>query len=92
MGAGEVPPEAVAESIDALQPGSDTWQQAWVARDTDAGRAHSRTAPGSRPRSRRPREATRAPNSTCPTCWNRHRRTRRGAVGADEAASVVGWQ
>lgn len=43
--------EAVAEKIDVLleratdavlgapQPGSDAWQQAWAARDTDAGRA-----------------------------------------------------
>lgn len=43
--------EEVAEKIDVLleratdtvlrapQPGSDAWQQAWAARDTDAGRA-----------------------------------------------------
>ncbi|AVP71398.1 hypothetical protein [Prescottella equi] len=43
--------EAVAEKIDVLleratdavlgapQPGSEAWQQAWAARDTDAGRA-----------------------------------------------------
>jgi len=43
--------EAVAEKIDVLleratdavlgapQPGSDAWQAAWAARDTDAGRA-----------------------------------------------------
>ncbi|NKS54033.1 hypothetical protein GS500_13665 [Rhodococcus hoagii] len=43
--------EAVAEKVDVLperatdtvlgapQPGSDVWQQAWAARDTEAGRA-----------------------------------------------------
>ncbi|WP_430336194.1 hypothetical protein [Rhodococcus sp. ACT016] len=43
--------DAVAEKIDVLleratdtvlgapQPGSDAWQQAWAARDTDSGRA-----------------------------------------------------
>ncbi|NKZ93808.1 hypothetical protein GS966_29675 [Rhodococcus hoagii] len=91
MGAGEVPPEAVAESIDALQPGSDTWQQRGSpATPTPAAPLAHRTgikaaiaaAAGGDPR----------PELDVPTCWNRHRRTRRGAVGADEAASAVGWQ
>ncbi len=95
MGAREVPPEAVAETIDALQPGSDTWRQAWVARDTDAGRAHSRTAPGSRPRSRRPRESTRAPNSnvpyvleSSPTNPPQRSRSRRSGVGGRVAVTI----
>ncbi|NKZ73697.1 hypothetical protein GS934_00945 [Rhodococcus hoagii] len=47
--------EEVAEKIDVLleratdtvlgapQPGSDAWQQAWAARDTDAGRGRTRS-------------------------------------------------
>ncbi len=92
MGAREVPPEAVAETIDALQPGSDTWQQAWVARDTDAGRA-TRAPHRDQGRDRGGRGSRPAPRTrTCPTCWNRHRRAHGGAVGTDEAASAVGWQ
>ncbi len=56
---------------------------------------HSRTAPGSRPRSRRPRESTRAPNSnvpyvleSSPTNPPRRSRSRRSGVGGRVAVTI----